>query len=286
MRHLKFVIVLLVCQFNFLYGNSQESDSSLVRVASYNIRYAAEADVKTGNGWDVRKKPLADLIIKHEFDIIGTQEGDSAQLKDLEVLLPSFKYIGYPYGGNGDLHNVAIVYKPEKFVLLESDVFWLSETPSVPSIGWDASDRRVCQWAKFKEKNTGKIFYFFNAHFYWRNHLAKQESGPLVASKIKEIAGDFPTVLVGDFNSTPETSQIQAIGDVLSDSYSVSESPRQGVEGTGFPGGIFHGKPIGRIDYVFVRPGIRVLDYHVISDVYNSDHYPSDHLPVSCLVKF
>src|SRR5690606_7802490 len=102
-------------------------------------------------------------------------------------------YVAHPYGGTGDLHNVAILYNPDKFVLLESDVFWLSETPNVPSTGWDASDRRVCQWAKFKEKNTGKVFYYFNAHFYWRKHTAKQESGPLVVSKIKEIAGELPS---------------------------------------------------------------------------------------------
>lgn len=286
MKHLKYFIALLVCPFIFSQGYCQDKDSTEVRVASYNIRYAAEADVKSGNGWDVRKQPIADLMTRHEFDIIGTQEGDSAQLKDLEVLLPDFKYVAHPYGGKGDLHNAAILYKPEKFVLLESDVFWLSETPETPSIGWDATDRRVCQWAKFKEKNTGKVFYFFNAHFYWRKQVAKQESGPLIVSKIKEIAGDLPTFLVGDFNSTPETTQVKAINELLSDSYSVSETPRKGVEGTGFPGGIFQGAPGGRIDYVFVSPGVRVLDYQVISDVYNVDHYPSDHLPVSSLVKF
>ena len=286
MKNLKYIIVLLVCQFNFLHGNSQDIDSAIFRVASYNIRYAAKADVESGNGWDIRKKPVADLILRHEFDLVGTQEGDSAQLKDLEILLPTFKYVAYPYGGKGNLHNVAILYNPEKFVLLESDVFWLSDTPAVPSIGWDASDRRVCQWGKFKEKKTGKIFYFFNTHFYWRKYIAKQESGPLIKSKIKEIAGDSPVILVGDFNSTSETPQINTINEVLSDSHAISESPRQGIEGTGFPGGVFQGAPGGRIDYVFVSPSIRVLDYHVISDVYNVDHYPSDHLPVSCLIKF
>ena len=44
------------------------------KMASYNIRCDVQADVKSGNAWDLRKKPLTDLIINHHFDMVGVQE--------------------------------------------------------------------------------------------------------------------------------------------------------------------------------------------------------------------
>jgi len=263
-------------------GNKQ----STFRAASYNIRYNAAADKTTGNDWDLRKEPLAKLILKHGFDIIGTQEGMTRQMIELKKLLPGFDYIGYPYGGKNDHHNAAIVYKSSLFELMDAGVFWLSETPDVPSKGWDATDRRVCQWARFKDKKNGREFFYFNAHFYWQLKIAKQESGPLIAQKIKEIAGNLPVICVGDFNSTVETSQIKAMKSILSDAYDISKNGRKGVENTNLGGGVFQGTPKDRIDYIFISNPIQVRDYEVYSDQYADDRYPSDHLPVSCVVSF
>ncbi len=260
--------------------------SNQFRVAAYNIRYAADADEQTGNGWDKRKRPLADVIKKHGFDLIGTQEGMGQQLTDLKGMLPGFDYIGYPYGGKGDLHNCATFYRTELFEVSDSGVFWFSETPDIPSIGWDATDRRICQWVKFKIRETDKVFYFFNVHFYWRLEVAKRESGPVLVRKIKEIAGESPAISVGDFNSTAETSQISAIKEILFDAYDRSKTPRLGVEGTAFPGGVFQGIPQKRIDYIFISSHFEVEDYQVLSDQYDGDLYPSDHLPVTSLLTF
>ncbi|MGO3267187.1 MAG: endonuclease/exonuclease/phosphatase family protein [Sphingobacteriaceae bacterium] len=262
------------------------TDSVQIKVSTYNIRYAADEDVKTGNGWDIRKKTVADLILNHGFEIVGTQEGDQGQVDDLLGLMPKYAVTAYPYGGKGDLHNGAIFYRKDRFEILGQGVFWLSETPDEPSIGWDASDRRICHWARFKDKTSARTFYFFNAHFYWRLQEAKSESGPLVAKKIQEIVGNEPVICTGDFNSTSETSQVQAIKSQLNDSFEVSETGRIGIEDTNLGGGNFIGPPKGRIDYIFVSRGIQVKDYAVFSDRYNGDRYPSDHLPVACNIGF
>ncbi|MGV3763189.1 endonuclease/exonuclease/phosphatase family protein [Parapedobacter sp.] len=254
------------------------------RAATFNIRYNADADKASGNGWDLRKGPVSEVILTHQFDVVGTQEGDAGQLADLKALLPGFDFTAYPYGGKGDLHNCATFYRTALFEVLDSGVFWLSETPDEPSIGWDATDRRICQWTKFEVKETGEEFFFFNAHFYWRLEEAKRESGPLIVQKVKEIAGDAPVICVGDFNSTVETPQIQAVKSLLGDAYDRTKTPRQGVENTNMGGGVFQGTPKNRIDYIFLTSHFEVEDYQVLSDVYNGDHYPSDHLPVTSLL--
>lgn len=256
------------------------------RAATYNIRYAAEADEQSGNGWDLRKKAVSDVIRGHQFDVVGTQEADAAQLADLKQLLPGYDYTGHPYGGKGDSHNGVTFYRADLFEVMDSGVFWFSETPDEPSIGWDATDRRICNWTKFKVKDSGKEFFFFNVHFYWQFEVAKRESGPLLVQKIKEIAGEAPAICVGDFNSTAETPQIKAVKTLLHDAYDRSKTPRQGVENTNLGGGVFQGVPKNRIDYIFISSHFEVEDYKVISDIYDGVHYPSDHLPVTSLLTY
>jgi endonuclease/exonuclease/phosphatase family metal-dependent hydrolase len=257
-----------------------------MRISTYNIRYESKADDLEGNGWEMRKKPLADVILKHNFDIVGTQEGNNKQLAALKLLLEDFEFIGYPYGGpQGNLHNCATYYKKGLFEVLDQGVFWLSETPQMASVGWDATDTRLCQWIKFKEKNAGKEFYFFNAHFYYRNETARKNSGSLMVAKIKEIAQGSPVIFVGDLNSTPDMEQIATIKNNLKDCMEVSQSGREGFEKT-FPGGKFFGEPTLRLDYMFVSDHFKVLDYKSLSDTYGEGRYPSDHFPITSKIVF
>ena len=43
-------------------------------VGTYNLRNKNDGDAQKGNGWDVRKTVVAQLLQYHEFDIFGTQE--------------------------------------------------------------------------------------------------------------------------------------------------------------------------------------------------------------------
>jgi endonuclease/exonuclease/phosphatase family metal-dependent hydrolase len=268
-------------------GVSEEDDPDkgerlTLKIASYNIRYAAAADAQTGNGWDARKLHVADVIKNHDFDIVGTQEGNKAQLADLKGYLPDFDYVGHPYGGSSNTsHNCAIFYKTAKYTVMDEGCFWFSETPDIPSIGWDATDQRICYWAKFRELETGTEFYFFTAHFYWRYQTARENSGAVLVAKIREIAGDAPVISTGDYNSTSTTPQINTILTLLKDAYDTTETPPIGPKGTDLGGGVFQGEPRGRIDYIFVSNHFRVLNYAVLTDSYNNGRHPSDHLPVS-----
>lgn len=255
-----------------------------IRIASYNIRVAAASDEQSGNGWSIRKIPLADLIRKNDFDIVGTQEGNFSQMKDLDELLPEYSYIAYPYAGdNSNSHTASILYKTDKYDIIDHGVFWLSQTPNEQSIGWDASDTRICSWAKMKDHASGNEFFFFVAHFYWRNVTARQNSGPLMVRMIQEIADmNVPIVCTGDFNSVDTTSQIQTIKKKFRDAYEVTENSPFGPEGTNLGGGNFQGEPKGRIDYIFVNSLVKVVNYVTLTCTYNNSKHPSDHLPVVC----
>jgi endonuclease/exonuclease/phosphatase family metal-dependent hydrolase len=99
-----------------------------------------------------------------------------------------------------------------------------------------------------------------------------------MVQKIQEIAKDEPVILVGDLNSTPETEQVHTIETLLSDSYKATSQPPYGPVGT-FNSFKFDAPMKNRIDYIFVKKGIEVLKYGVLTDS-KEQRYPSDHQPV------
>lgn len=248
-----------------------------VIIATYNLRYNNPGDGI--NAWPNRKENVKALIRFHEFDIFGTEEGLIDQIKDLAEM-EEYAYIGKGRddGKEAGEHS-AIFYRKSRFQLLQSGDFWLSETPEVPGKGWDAKCcNRICSWGEFKDLKTKKKFFFFCVHFDHQGVVARQESGKLMVKKIKEIAKGAPVISVGDFNSTPETEQIQEMQTILRDSYKVTETPPYGPAGT-FNAFKFDAPLKWRIDYIFVSPGIRVLKYGVLTDA-KDQRYPSDHQPV------
>lgn len=276
-------LLILVIMIVTLTACSKRAD---VRVATYNIRYAASSDATTGDGWAERKGDVANVILTHDFDIVGTQEATKHQIADLQALLPAYDCTGHPYSDNtGNIHNATIFYKRDKLELLSKGTFWYSPTPDVESIGWDATDLRLCHWGKFRDKASGKEFFFFNSHLYWRKHEARANSGKVHIAKVQQIAGDMPVVSVGDFNSVESEVQIQDIRSLLGDAYHLSATTPQGSTDTNLGGGNFVGPANGRIDFVFVSPSVEVKDYRVLEDKRENGHYPSDHLPIVCNIR-
>lgn len=250
-------------------------------VASYNIRYNTSNDGV--NAWPNRKEMVKSLVRYHEFDIFGVQEALHGQLQDISEL-KEFTYLGVGRddGKQAGEHS-SIFYRNDRFKVLDSGNFWLSETPDVPGKGWDAKCcNRICSWAKFKDLRTKKDFYFFNVHFDHQGVEARKESGKLMVKKIQEIAKGATTICTGDFNSTPDTEQIKAMQTILNDSKAVSELPAYGPEGT-FNSFKFDAPLKTRIDYIFTSKGIKVLKYGVLTDALEQ-RYPSDHQPVVVMV--
>lgn len=245
-------------------------------VASFNVRYNTPNDGE--NAWPNRKEQVKALIRYHEFDLFGTQEGLIGQLNDLsEMEEYAFTGVGRDDGEQAGEHS-AIFYNKSRFELLGSGDFWLSETPNEPSYGWEAKHRRICSWGKFSDKQTGKTFFVFNAHFDHQAVEARRQSGILVVEKMKEIARDAPILFLGDLNSTPDTEQIITIKSFLNDAYEVSEMPPYGPVGT-FNSFDFLAPMERRIDYIFVSDHVSVKKYGVLTDSYDQK-YPSDHQPV------
>ncbi|AYQ32966.1 endonuclease/exonuclease/phosphatase family protein [Runella sp. SP2] len=279
MKTLFLVPILALCAF----FASHAQPSKAINVATYNLRYDTPNDGP--NAWPNRKENVKALVRFHEWDIFGTQEALRHQLNGVAELT-EFAFVGKGRddGKEAGEHS-AIFYRKDRFKLLQSGDFWLRETPETPGKGWDATCcNRICSWAKFKDLNTKKEFYFFNVHFDHQGVEARRQSGHLMVKKMKEIAGNALVICTGDFNSTPETEQIQLMKGALNDTHDASATPAYGPEGT-FNAFKFDAPMKQRIDYIFVSSPIKVLKYGVLTDA-KDQRYPSDHQPVVAKIIF
>ncbi|SNR41092.1 endonuclease/exonuclease/phosphatase family protein [Hymenobacter mucosus] len=248
-----------------------------LRVATYNLRLNVASDGV--NAWPNRKDMVKNLVRYHNFDVFGTQEGFRGQLNDVAELSEyAFVGSGRDDGKEAGEHS-AIFYRKSRLKMLQTGDFWLSQTPNQPSKGWDATCcNRICTWAKFQDLKTKQEFFFFSVHFDHEGIEARRQSGKLMVQKIKEIAKNAPVICTGDFNSTPDTEQIQTMQTLLTDTYRSTKRPAYGPVGT-FTGFKLDAPLTDRIDYIFVSKEYAVLTYGVLTDSLRG-LYPSDHFPV------
>lgn len=269
--------VLLTVIFSF-------SLNAQIELMSYNIKYANENDGE--NSWSLRKDHLGSQIKFYQPDIFGVQEAVLEQLDFFEDILPDYSYVGVGRDdGKTKGEFSAIFYDTSRFEVLQEDTFWLSETPRKVSVGWDAAMERVCTYALFGDKESGKKFWVFNTHFDHIGEKAREESARLIWKMIQDLnSEDLPVVLMGDLNLEPNAPGIKFLSEKLNDSKAIAELDF-GPEGT-FNGYNFKEPVTRRIDYIFTSKGnISVKKYAVLSDSKDLK-YPSDHLPVFVQLQF
>ena len=252
-------------------------------VLSYNIRYDNPNDGE--NQWKYRKERVASYIKEISPDIIGMQEVLEPQLVFLDVSLKEFSYVGVGReDGKTKGEYSPILYNSNRLTLLQTDTFWLSETPKVISVGWDAALERICTYAQFKHKETGQKFWVFNTHFDHIGELARIQSAKLIHQKIKMLnTNNFPVIITGDFNLTPDTAPIKIFQNAYVDV--MQKTPTNANNYGTFTGFDKLSNGEERIDYIFQK-GLKTLKSTHIWLKTTSGGWASDHHPVQAIFSF
>ena len=245
---------------------------------SYNIRYDNKWDVE--NNWSLRKNRICQLLNDYNPSIFGIQEGLLNQVGFIDSVLIKYDYVGVGRDdGKMKGEFCAIYFDTTRYKIHHNSTFWLSETPDIVSVGWDAALERICTYGLFEDKNSGDEFWVFNTHFDHLGVIARKKSSSLILKKIKEInTQSLPVILMGDFNSIPDSEPIKILKNDLIDALQISLDNLKGPQGTFND---FNEKlPIdNRIDYIFTK-NVKVLSYRHIDDRLNNNRHISDHLPV------
>lgn len=262
----RLILLLMLCCIIIGPSTAQK-----LNVATYNIRNENTGDAEQGNGWAQRCPVICQLVSYNDFDIWGAQEVLNHQLNNLLDNLTQYGYIGV--GRDDGIikgEYAPIFYKKERFSVIESGHFWLSTETTYPNKGWDAALPRICTWGHFNDKESGKKFWFFNLHMDHVGIVARRESSKLVLQRIKDICGNEPVILTGDFNvdQTNEIYEILAHSGTLADSYEKA-SIRYALNGT-FNAFDTNMKTDSRIDHIFVSQAFLVEKYGILTDTYRS----------------
>lgn len=250
-----------------------------ITVMSFNVRLPAEGD--GANVWEKRRDLTARTIARAHPDVIGTQELYQRQGDDLVARLPGYAWFGIDRrGGHSDEH-MGVFYDTRRLKLIEQGTFWLSDTPDVPgSITWGHPYPRNVNWAIFEQTgrgpNKGRRFRFLDTHMPYRleDEAAREKGAALIVEQLAKLpGGDLPTVLTGDFNTTPDMPTWQRLGTAFTDMRTAAPK-RTGPEAT------FHnftGNPDRRLDAIFAR-GFTALSAETMTDhegaIWASDHFP------------
>ena len=235
------------------YNDSVQSRETNYLI-SYNIRYDNNWDIE--NSWLLRKNKICQLLNDYNPSIFGIQEGLLKQVSFIDDC-----------------------FDTTRFRIGENSTFWLSETPDIVSIGWDASLERICTYGLFENKISREKFWVFNTHFDHSGIISRKKSSALILEKIKEINIQlFPIILMGDLNSIPNSDPINILNEELVDALQISFKNIEGPIGTfnDFDPNLRIKK---RIDYFFTKD-VDVLSYRHINDRLNNNKHISDHLPV------
>jgi len=260
-----------------------------LKVISFNIRFDNPRDGV--NAWPARAELVSSYLNNRNPDLIGMQEVLWHQYEYLQQALQGYSSVAAGRDdGISSGEACPVFYRRDRFEPLGHGTFWLSETPDVPgSLGPGAVLPRIVTWVHLKETSTGRRLHVFNTHFSHVSDSKRIMSSIILSGAVKRISGDGFFVLTGDFNLSPSSRAYRVLtGEgapwrVLYDSYLMSSLPPAGPEHTF--NGFSDRQGDGRIDYIFVPAGTRVMSYET-EEVKRDSIYISDHWPVKVLISW
>jgi len=236
-----------------------------ITVMSYNIY--------TNNPSTFRGKQLYANISSYDPDVIGVQELNSLWIKLFKKytdLFDTYEMVGKPRMDEKDTSNgneySAIFFKKDKFNLIETKTYWLSDTPEKISKYSDTEYYRIMTYAVLERKSDGEKFIHVNTHLATEKAVRQKQIAVLLelASGLIETHGNLPMYFTGDYNMTPSDPGYASM-------INWGNGDARELSGTNNTSSTC-GKSI--IDYCFIyNDSFHVTDFDVGYGLEGSDHY-------------
>ena len=204
-------------------GLAPTGETVPLKVMEYNV-CAENTKQKYPDGtaptFDERIEIVFDVIESHDPDVIGLTEINTSWLPYLEetVTAEGGKYAAYGRSGQGstygsgkysgqkwDLFNL-ILWRTDKYELVEKGSFWGSRTPNrANTCNWPGGITgdmgRAMNWVILRDKATGVEFFFLCGHLDAKVDEVRTLSAELIRKQAFELADGRPIIMVGDWNA-------------------------------------------------------------------------------------
>jgi endonuclease/exonuclease/phosphatase family metal-dependent hydrolase len=283
---LKWIWILIVlisfgCDEKEILPVNNEIVNDQIKASSFNIRFDNPEDGP--NNWHFRKSAIVAFLKSEKINVIGMQEVLYNQFNYLKSRLTDYESVGVGREDGATRGEYApVFYQKDMFTLLDSGTFWLSETPAVPSIGWDAVLERICTFVILRDNRNNREIHCYNTHFDHVGDEARIRSARLIVDSIASKSQGQWVILTGDLNAEPNSYSYEVFLDAgLDDSF--ESKVRFGPVGT-LNGFNTNGSYLRRIDFVF-KKGFSSKLYENNNLIVNNN-FLSDHFPVIVLLEY
>lgn len=247
-----------------------------VSVLTLNIRFGLADDGP--NSWRFRREVFPALFKQQSADFMAFQEVNNFQADDLAGILEGYDRVGQRVPAPPFWQNNVIFYR-RPWICIHYEHFFLSPTPDIPSRFRESRWPRQCTLAMF-EAGERRIICI-NTHFDFKATV-QTASAAVILDRLARIAPEASTVLMGDFNASPDAPSYRAFTDVSGD-FDMGCGPgfRNAFEAP-YPATHhgFSGARIGdHIDWILYRGDLTLKRSSVIHHKING-RFPSDHFPL------
>ena len=278
-----FTLLLSLCAVPVpaLLPSQAAPQAAPLTVMTFNIRYGTASD--GDNRWTARREQLFALLREQRADVVGLHEALHGQIEEILQAVPGYAYVGVGRSdGRQAGEYAAILYRTARLQARRSDTFWFSDTPGVvKSASWGNQIERICTWAYFEDRE-GPAFYVYNVHLDHQSQPSRERSVALLLARIAARDPKAPAVVTGDFNAGEGNPAAVAMRAAFADSFRVRHPDARDA---GTFNGFTYGQTTGeKIDFVFVEPGVEVVDAAIVRTS-RDGRYPSDHFPVTARLR-
>jgi len=270
-----------------------------IRVATFNLLCE---HLLTGPTWSERRPLMRRSIEIAHADVLGLQEVLPSRLEDAANLVAPLTLVPGPATGaprwfasrasperNQAGEHLPIAYRADRFELLDTGGFWLSETPDRPgSLLPFAPTPFLVHWTRLAARDASESLLVMNAHF---GHAPWHHAptARIVATQLAELEPaalgrrDGPpsatsAFLVGDFNAVPSSLLLRSLTSPSGAGF--VNAARTARTHAGPPVTYHWGRGATRLgltlDYVLARTA-RSANLAEVIDLHEGRLYPSDH---------
>lgn len=276
----KFIIAAAAIAAIIPASTSCKKSPQELKVMSFNIRLGVAND--GDNCWDIRKPATAAMLADKAPAVFGVQEAYDFQIDYILESCPQYASVGVGReDGVNEGEHMSVFYDKNIIELEDWGTYWLSETPDVPSKGWDAACYRTATWTLLKIRKTGKEFFFVNTHLDHVGWDARRNGLALIVERIGAMnPKGIPMVLTGDFNVTPDNPGLADLDKMMKSARIYAEDSDEAPSYNGW------GRAGEVIDYIYYAGFEKCKDFKVVNASYADKPFISDHYPVIATLVF
>ena len=250
---------------------------STLKVMSFNIRVEAECD---GINYLPNRYPrILDTLQSEAPDLVGFQEVSDTSREWLRGALPDYTLLGCGRLESYQGESAPLAFRRDKFELIKSETFWLSDTPAVPGSRYENSDQSGCPRtataAVLKPLDFDGLILYINTHTDHVGQKARLRASEDLLAYIQKTG--LPAILTGDLNAEPASDEIRMLAATLTDTTAH-------LSGTFHNFGKLSPETAPKIDYIFTTLPSDTSKTYAIKDTPVDGFYISDHKPVVAFI--